>query len=94
MYGTARVFTGNAYRYYGRMPENDNMLRCDWPSLKNQLLLQWHRLSRRELDTVGPDSRRIAALVECKYGISARLVENYLANLARTLPLMPGGNAN
>jgi len=59
----------------------------DWPALRAQLLLQWNRLTARELDNLGPDHRRIALLVERKYGVHYRLVENYLRNFERTIPL-------
>jgi hypothetical protein len=66
-------------------PNRDTMM-CDWPSLRAQLLAQWGRLTGRELDTAGRDRHQIAVLVQRKYGVSARLVENYLCNLERTLP--------
>ena len=71
---------------------NDNdILDCDWASVRDQLLEQWKRLSKRELDAAGPHRQAIASLVQNKYGIDSVLVENYLANLERTLPLAGGG---
>lgn len=67
---------------------NRETLMCDWPSLRTQLLLQWGRLTGRELDGAGRDRHAIAMLVQRKYGVSARMVENYLTNLERTLPAL------
>lgn len=69
---------------------SDGLLLCDWQSLREQLLDQWGRLTKTDLDVVGPDRHRIAALVQRKYGVSSRLIENYLANLERTLPTLSG----
>lgn len=60
---------------------------CDWESLRKQLLEQWNKLSPADLDRTGSDRHGIALLVGRAYGISAPLVENYLANMERTLPL-------
>ncbi len=60
---------------------------CDWQALQAQLLSQWNRLTAKELDNTMQNRRRIALLVECKYGIPYRLVENYLRNFERTMPL-------
>jgi hypothetical protein len=62
-------------------------LKCHWPMLRSQLLEQWTQLTETDLDMTGPSAARIAALIEHKYGISGLLVENYLANFARTIPL-------
>jgi len=67
---------------------NTSAVTCDWDSLRMQLLAQWDELSGRELDSTGRDRHKIAVLVQCKYGVSARLVENYLSNLERTLPAL------
>lgn len=67
---------------------HNNIISCDWDSLRTQLLLQWENLTKKELDNAGPDRGRIAHLVESKYGVSAPLVENYLMNLERTLPVL------
>jgi hypothetical protein len=66
-------------------PARDTM-RCDWLSLRTQLLTQWGLLNGRELDGAGRSRHEIALLVQRKYGVSAPLVENYLSNLERTLP--------
>jgi hypothetical protein len=60
---------------------------CDWPLLRSQLLMQWKALLPGELDSAGPNRQRIASLIEHKCGISAELVENYLRNFERTMPL-------
>jgi hypothetical protein len=70
------------------MPEID--IECDWPALKGQLLSQWKHITPQELESTGPNHRCIAMLIQRKYGISAELVENYLHNFERTMPLSLG----
>ncbi len=73
-----------------RHPRNYNLpadLRCNWHILREQLLAQWSQLSATDLDMTGPDAGRIAQLIERKYGISAQMIENYLQNFVRTMPL-------
>lgn len=65
---------------------NDNVT-CDWRALKEQLLNQWERITPWELEHTRRNRRRIAQLVERKYGVYAVLVENYLKNIERTLPM-------
>jgi hypothetical protein len=55
--------------------------------LREQILMQWARLSSREIDEAGPNRGRLALLIHNRYGISARLIENYLRNFERVLPL-------
>ena len=75
--------------YTVRPPEaRREWMRCDWPSLCSRLLAQWDRLTPTELRETGPSRRKLANLVERKYGIAPELVERYLTNLERTLPLM------
>ena len=62
-------------------------LRCNWEVLREQLLHQWALLTETDLDMAGPDSQRIAMLIERKYGIASRMIINYLANFVRTMPL-------
>lgn len=70
---------------------NDNdLIACDWQSVRSQLLTQWSRLNTSEIDATGASRHAIAKLVSHKYGIDAELVENYLLNLERTLPLEGG----
>ena len=66
---------------------NADQVICDWETLRSQLLHQWQRLTAEEVDIAGPSRRRIARLVESKYGIAALCVENYLTNFERTMPL-------
>lgn len=60
---------------------------CDWQALRGQLLIQWPLLMPGEVDRAGHDRQKIALLVERRYGIASRMVENYLRNFERTLPL-------
>lgn len=66
---------------------SENHIACDWELLRTQLLYQWQRLTSVEVDLAGPNRKRIAMLVERKYGIAYQAVENYLRNFERTLPL-------
>jgi len=61
---------------------------CKWEPFKAQIMEQWNRLTSREIDAVGPNRSKLAMLIENKYGIAAHLVENYLRNFERTLPLI------
>ena len=61
---------------------------CDWTMLSMQLLNQWKELTRQDLECTDHSRYAIAKLVERKHGINARLVENYLCNVERTLPLL------
>lgn len=63
------------------------VIKCNWVALREQLLQQWNMLTRGELENVGPNRRRIAQLIAMKYGIASAMVENYLRNFERTLPL-------
>lgn len=65
---------------------NAGRMRCDWQLLRFQLLSQWKKISDLELDSVGPNRKRLARLIERKYGIAARLAEHYLWHFERTLP--------
>lgn len=73
---------------------NDNVnvpparrIACRWEALRAQVLLQWNRLTSREVDEAGPDRHRLGLLIQNKYGVAHELVENYLRNFERTLPL-------
>ncbi|MES2984724.1 MAG: hypothetical protein V4735_06020 [Pseudomonadota bacterium] len=72
----------------GLVDNSHEWMVCDWQALCAQLLQQWNRLSASDLEDVGPSRRELAALVQRKYDIALPLVENYLANLERTLPLI------
>jgi hypothetical protein len=65
-----------------------SILLCNWHILRKQLLGQWTLLNSDELTEVGPDCRRISDLIARKYGIMPKVVENYLRNFERTLPLL------
>lgn len=72
----------------GLLNKNSEWMVCDWQALCAQLLFQWNRLTQDELKSAGANRTRIARLVSEKYDLDIRLVENYLANLERTLPLV------
>ncbi len=61
---------------------------CKWEPFREQILNQWNRLTMREVDQIGPNRSKLALLIENKYGIASHLVENYLRNFERTLPLI------
>ena len=60
---------------------------CKWEPLRNQILLQWARLTTRDVDGVGPNRGRLAQLIHRRYGINPLMIENYLRNFERILPL-------
>ena len=60
---------------------------CNWQALRAQLLLQWNKLTPWEIDKAGPHLLRLSGLIARKYDISARMIENYLRNFERTMPL-------
>jgi len=61
---------------------------CKWEPFREQILLQWSRLTSQEVDLVGPNRSKLALLIQSRYGVPAHLVENYLRNFERTLPLL------
>lgn len=67
--------------------DSSNYLLCAFSPLKEQLLQQWKLVSESEVDRAGPNRKKLAELVHHKYGIAANLVENYLKNFERTLPV-------
>ena len=75
------------FDFYYRPAFSSDHIVCDWEALRTQLLYQWQRLTEAEVDYAGPNRRRIAQLVERKYGIAYLCVENYLRNFERTMPL-------
>lgn len=64
-----------------------DVMACDWRELSEQLLAQWHGITREELEDTHYDRHKVAELIERKGGIPSALAENYLCNLERTLPL-------
>lgn len=72
----------------GHHAMNDNVMSCDRQALSEQLLAQWHGITREELESTHYDRHEVALLIERKGGVSCALVENYLSNLERTLPLL------
>lgn len=67
--------------------QNSDFVTCDWSVLSSQLLNQWNRLTKPELENTNQNRHEIARLIEEKYGVEPSMTENYLANLERTLPL-------
>ena len=64
----------------------NNALNVSHSAIKDLLLQQWNRLTDKELEETGYIKKRIALLIQGKYGIHSLLLENYLSNLERTLP--------
>ena len=72
--------------------QNDNymptsLLICNWKLLREQLVKQWPLVSKEELDITGANCARVSSLIAGKYGINPSMVENYLRNCERTMPL-------
>ncbi len=72
----------------GSRAEASAAILSNWQALRAQLLLQWKTLSASEVDAVGPNRNRLARLIGRKYGIAVAMVENYLRNFERTMPLI------
>jgi len=66
---------------------SDSIISSHWEEFRLQLMLQWAQITPEDLDKSGPNRHRIALLIERKYGIASELVENYLGNFERTMPL-------
>ena len=81
------IQTGSFGYYPQTFVNEDSYVVCDWEILRAQLLHQWQRLTAAEIDNAGPNRKRLARLVERKYGIASMCVENYLLNFERTMPL-------
>jgi hypothetical protein len=79
--------SGNFRNTHNQNFINSIDLRCNWDIMREQLMHQWALLSEQDLEMAGPDAARIAMLIERKYGIASRLIENYLLNFVRTMPL-------
>jgi hypothetical protein len=82
-----QALQSRTFEYHYQPVYSDDHIVCDWTALREQLLHQWERLSPVEMDHAGPHRRKIAQLVERKYGIAAPCIENYLHNFERTMPL-------
>ena len=71
-----------------QMPKHaEETVDCHWPSLRSQILGQWKRVTLEELDATGSKRYKIALLIQQKHGVSWQLVQNYLMNIERSLPL-------
>lgn len=74
--------------FHKAVPEyHSSKISCHWKELRSQLMNQWSRLSEEDLRKTGPDRHQIAELISARYGISPEMVENYLNNFERTMPL-------
>ncbi len=65
--------------------EAEDTVRCNWKHFRAHMLLQWRKLTVRELDEAGPSRGRVARLIACHYGIAIDLVENYLYNFEHAM---------
>lgn len=63
-------------------------IHCKWEPFREQILQQWPRLMRNEVDAAGPNRAYLAALISIKYNVDRRIIGNYLSNMERHLPLM------
>ena len=81
-----RIRTISQWNNAQYMPSS--ILLCNWQMLREQLLSQWTLITPTELDITGANCCRIADLIAHKYGLSPVLVENYLRNFERTMPLL------
>lgn len=68
-------------------PVRNDLVNCHWPSLRDQLLSHWKKVTKQELDEVGPKRHGLALLIQQKHGVDWQLVENYLNSIERSLPL-------
>lgn len=72
-------------------PEDSNIdgdhIICDWKILRSQLMYQWSRLTKEEMDEAGPSKYRLACLISRKYDVPLQYIEQYLRNYERTMPL-------
>ena len=80
------------FDYSALLSENSNdnfpdAISCDWDGLCAQLMLQWINLTLEDLSKAGPHRHQIALLIAQKYGVASEMVENYLCNFERTMPL-------
>lgn len=64
----------------------DNGIIRDWTLISAQILNQWNNITPSDLEATHHDRKRIAQLVEKKYGVYSAFVESYLKNMERTLP--------
>jgi hypothetical protein len=65
-----------------------SLLLCNWKMLRVQLLKQWTLISEEELDATGANCFRIAGLIAHRYNLNPHMLENYLRNFERTMPLI------
>ncbi len=61
---------------------------CKWEPLRKLILMQWARVLPEEVDSAGPNRRKLATLIVGKYGMELTMIENYLRNLERLMPLV------
>ena len=76
-----------AYSFPPHEGHSEHPMHCSPNILLDLLMAQWKKLTRQEIEATRFYKRRIALLIEQKYGINSLLAENYLTNIERTLPL-------
>lgn len=64
-------------------------IHCAWKPFKEELLIQWHRLSEEDLAETGRNRHLIARAIERKYGVAWQLAEHYLSNLESSFQPYP-----
>jgi hypothetical protein len=76
-----------AYAFPSYDTYEDRPMCCSPNILVALLVSQWKKLTRQDIEATEYRKRRLAQLIEQKYGIDSLLAENYLTNIERTLPL-------
>lgn len=69
------------------VPTYEPPVACERSVLEDLILQQWKKITRQELEKTAYSKKKIALLIERKYGVHHALMENYLSNLERTLPI-------
>ena len=77
-----------SYGKHNEVPDASNQeIQCSKNAMRELLLQQWRRLTPNDLEETEYVKEQIAILIQYKYGIDSQLIENYLSNLERTLPV-------
>jgi hypothetical protein len=67
------------------MPQHE-YIDCAWRPFKQEVLLQWRKLNEDDLLEAGRNRRRLARIIERKYGVAWQLAESYLSRLEASMP--------